>query len=57
MLMLYKNSYWHIHILSNNAYLSFILLNEYCIVIPIISGFMHGVILLYDNQQKLLYFI
>ena len=33
MCMLYKNSYWHFHRLSNNAYLSFILLNEYCIVL------------------------
>ena len=33
MRMLYKNSYWHFHTLSSNAYLSFILLNEYCIVL------------------------
>jgi len=35
MRMLYKNSYWHFHTPANNAYLSFILLNEYCIVLYI----------------------
>jgi len=30
---LYKNSYYHSHPIMNNAYLSFILLNEYCIVL------------------------